>query len=49
MPMKSEAIRNFVFAPFRVGRADEEIDLVAAIIANDNILALNLKSGECLS
>jgi hypothetical protein len=48
MPMKSEAVRNFVFAPIGFGRGDEEMDLVAAVIANENILALNLKSGECL-
>ena len=42
MPMKSEAVRNFVFAPIGFGRGGEEKDLVAAFIANANRLALNL-------
>jgi len=48
MPMKSEAVRSFVFASMGSGRRGAETDLIAAFIANENIVALISKSGECL-
>ena len=44
MPMKSEAVRSFVFAPIGSGRGCAEIELVAIFIANDNIIAINKKT-----
>ena len=40
MPMKSEAVRSFVFAPIGSGLGGAEMDLVAIFIANENIVAL---------
>ena len=48
MPMKSEAVCNFVFAPIGLDWGDGEMDLVAAVIANENIVAVNSKSDHCL-
>jgi len=48
MPMKSEAVRSFVFAPIGSGRGGAEMDLVTVVIANANIVALNSKTGHCL-